>query len=265
MKYWLLALSFLLLAPNLFKSHLIGLPEAPVKPEDFDPLLAERIQNISSLENFIDSVARARSGSEQMSTELYADIISSTIRLRFFHSYSHYSLRENWLAAVAGKFIWYDLSAIVIADDILKYPMAACSQQSIVLMELFKRKHIPFRKIAFDHHFAVEGYINHEWIYFDADLEPNFRGKHRSFESLKKGNELQKLYDGVLPANAIPYLLANPYKGKLNQFPAPQARIFHYITAILSHWLWLLPLLVFVRIGRMPPAKFNADIRLAIY
>ena len=33
-----------------------------------------------------------------------------------------------------------DLNAIVIPNDILKHPMAACSQQSIIGMEVFKKK-----------------------------------------------------------------------------------------------------------------------------
>lgn len=245
MKFWLLALSFLLLAPNLFDFHLVDLPKSNFQIEDFDPKLSQRIQNMSNLESFIDSLVERRSKTKQINTELYADIISYSIRMKFFHGYSHYSLRENWLAALAGRFIWYDLSAIVIADDILKYPMAACSQQSIVLMEFFKRKKIPFRKIAFDHHFAVEGRINGRWIYFDVNLEPEFHGTHRSFEYLKQENRLQELYKDKLPPDQIPYLLDNPSYGKVNVYPAPKARILHYTLSALSYGLWLFPLFLF--------------------
>ncbi len=245
MKYWLLALSVVLLAPNLFYIHLVELPERPIRQEDFNTDLAKKIRSLESLENFIDSTMKVRSGLQQSKTELYANVISSTIRSRFYHSYSHYSLNENWMAAAAGKVIWYDLSAIVIADDILQYPMAACSQQAIVLMEYLKLKKIPFRRIAFDHHFAVEGYINNQWIYFDPNLEPEFYGTHRDFEYLRVGDRLNDLYKDVLPVNKIDGLLANPRYGKVNAYPAPKARILHYVFSTLSHGLWLFPLFLF--------------------
>lgn len=245
MKYWLLALSVLLFTPNLFNLHLFQLPENPTRKEDFDPKLVKQIRSLESLKHFIDSTMQHHSGPQQSNTELYADIISSTIRSRFYHSYSHYSLSENWIAAASGKLIWYDLSAVVIADDILQYPMAACSQQAIVLMEYLKLKKIPFRRIAFDHHFAVEGYINKQWIYFDPNLEPEFHGTHRSFEYLREGNRLNELYKGILPVNQIDELLGHPRYGKINAYPAPKARILHYVFSTLSHGLWVFPLFIF--------------------
>ncbi|MDP2337800.1 MAG: hypothetical protein Q8N05_15410, partial [Bacteroidota bacterium] len=145
-----------------------------------------------------------------------------------------------------GKFIWYDLSAIVIPDDIMQYPMAACSQQSIVLMGFFRKKNIPYRKISFDHHFALEGFINGQWLYFDADLELDFPGgKRRSFAYLLEGDNLKELYKNVLPPDQIPSLLGNPFYGKINEYPAPRAWLFHRITALLSHWLWIIPLILY--------------------
>ncbi len=245
MKYWLLALAFLLLIPNLFPYHLVSQSQVPGYKEDFDPKLTKKIQNLPELEAFVDSVIQAKGGTARITTELYADIISSTLRSRFFHGYSHYSLNENWLAALAGKFIWNDLSAIVIADDILKYPNAACSQQAIVLMEFFKRKQIKFRKIGFDHHFAVEGFINGEWIYFDPNLEPEFHGTHRSFEYLRQGKRLAEVYENILPEERIPIALGNPRYGNTNAYPAPRARMMHYTLETLSHSLWVFPVFLF--------------------
>ncbi len=102
----------------------------------------------------------------------YFEVLSSLVRKRFYHAYSHYSLKENWIAAVAGKFSLYDLSAIVIPDDIMQYPMAACSQQSIVMMDCFKRLGMPFRKVGMTGHYACEGFIENGWYYFDTDKEP---------------------------------------------------------------------------------------------
>lgn len=57
---------------------------------------------MDDLENFVDSIVTARV--IIFESEEYADLLSSIVRLRFFHSYSHYCLRENWLAAVAAAF-----------------------------------------------------------------------------------------------------------------------------------------------------------------
>lgn len=258
MKY-LLLISFLLLVPNFFPGHLIELPESMVKEVDFDPVLTKRIQDMDDLENFVDSTVTARG--IIFESEEYADLLSSIVRLRFFHSYSHYSLRENWLAAVAGRFFWYDLSAIVIPDDILQYPMAACSQQSIVLMEFFKRKRLPFRKIGFDGHFAVEGNMNGLWLYFDTNLKPEFPdGKRTSLSYLLKDDNLKELYMNVLRPEQIPTALGHPYYGKINELPAPQASLFHHATGFLSHWLWLIPLLLYGYISRRDRIKKRAEL-----
>jgi len=245
MKYSLLALSFLLLAPNFINVHLNSIPSTAPTNEEFDPVLAKRIQNLEDLDFVIDSIISARSVGKTNEVDLHAKVTASVLRSRFFHGYSHYSLSENWMAAVAGKLVWYDLSAIVLPNDILKYPMAACSQQSIVLMEHFRNKKIPFRKIAFDHHFAVEGFINGQWIYFDTNLEPRFNNKRESFENLKQGDRLQEVYKDRLPSDNITTILGNPKYGKINAFPAPNAKILHTTLMVLSNGLWVLPLFLF--------------------
>jgi len=245
MKYWLLAFSFLLLIPNFINVHLNAIPSVSPTNEEFDPVLAKRIQNLETLDFVIDSIVSAKLALKTNEKDILAKVTASVIRYRFFHGYSHYSLSENWIAAVAGKLVWYNLSAIVLPNDILKYPMAACSQQSIVLMEHFRNKKIPFRKIAFDHHFAVEGLINGQWIYFDTNLEPRFNNKRRSFEYLNQGNRLRELYKDRLPPDYIATVLGNPKYGKINAFPAPNAKILHKTLMVLSRGLWVLPLFLF--------------------
>lgn len=217
------------------------LPSVPVKKEQFDPVLANKIKDVGALDNYIDSIQRAE-GIKPESIQ-YADLISNTIRNRFFHCYSHYSLSQNWIAAFCGRFIWYDLSAIVIPDDILKYSMGACSQQSIILMDYFKRKHIQFRKVAFDHHFAMEAKFNNNWIYFDPDMEPPYpKGFRPGLAYLLKGDHLALLYKGLIPADDVHIMLGHPRVGKVNEYPAPKVKFFHIVTGFLSHWLWILPL-----------------------
>jgi len=82
---------------------------------------------------------------------------SQILRGRFYHGYSYYELGQNSLGYLFAPLIKKDLSAIVIPNDIFKHPMAACSQQSIVGMEVFKTKGIKVRKIGF----FADGYGGH--------------------------------------------------------------------------------------------------------
>jgi hypothetical protein len=249
MKKWLLFFTILLLAPNFLPYHLINIPASGPDAADFDSALAINIKSVDAMIEHVDSIAKVQKVS--YGSENYLNLLSNTMFKRFFQGYSHYSMRENWIAAVCGRMIWYDLSAIVKADDIMGYTMAACSQQGIVLMEIFKRKHIPFRLAGFDHHFAVEAKLNDRWYYFDSNLNPDFGKDARpSFSALSKDNKVYKYYKNVIPRNNIDSIFGNPRTGMQNFVPGNKARIFQSITKFLSHWLWLAPLALYFEISR---------------
>ena len=70
------------------------------------------------------------------------------------------------------------LSAIVVPDDILKYPLAACSQQSIVGMKVLMDKGFNIRRVGFDDpviggHFCYEVNYGNDWHFFDPNREPD--------------------------------------------------------------------------------------------
>lgn len=244
MKYWLLLISAILFVPNLSSRHLIFLPDKPLRHERFDEDLANKIQNTTQLVAYIDSVAAVK-GIRQ-NTNLYAYLILETIENRFFHSYSHYSLDENWIAALGGRYVWYDLSAIVAPDDILKYPMAACSQQSIVLMSFFRAKNIPFHKVGFEGHYAVAAKFNKQWIFFDANLEPQTNQNMQRLDYLMQANHMAVYYKNVLTSNQIATFFKHTVNGEVNAAPASRITIFHKVTWFLSHWLWVLPMCLFL-------------------
>jgi hypothetical protein len=248
--YVLVAFSLFLLVPNFTPTHLTSLSDKGQTWEKFDPQLANTLQTVDDLIFYTDSVAKTRRIDTGMLD--YANVLAEVMRKRFYHGYSHYSLKENWIASLAGVVLWDHLSAIVLPEDILKYPMAACSQQSIVFMECFKRRKVDYRKVGFDHHFALEGRINGQWYFFDADMEPDFTVVPRtSFENLNKDDKLYIIYQNRLDSAGIRYGLANQYYGKANQAPASRAAFFHKVTKLLSHTLWLLPLLfVFINLSR---------------
>ncbi len=244
MKYWLLFVSAILFIPNLSSRHLIYLPDKPLKNERFKADFARKIQSTSQLVTYIDSIAAVKR--IKTNTNTYADLILETVENRFFHSYSHYSLDENWISALSGRYIWYNISAIVDADDILKYPMAACSQQSIVLMGIFKSKHIPYRKVGFDGHYAVAAEFNKQWIFLDADYEPQSDHNMRRLNYLLKGNNFAEFYKDVLTPAQINIVFKHIVVGGINAEPAPRIGAFHVITRFLSHWLWALPMSLFL-------------------
>src|SRR2546423_11611553 len=157
--------------------------------EEYDPSFFFKFQSIGDVINAADNKFKP---GERSSVE-YFDYVAEIIRKRFYHGYSYYNLSENPIAVIGGQFTAGHLSAIVIPDDIMKHPMAACSQQAIVLMDIFKRNHIDFRRVGFLHHYTVEANIQGHWRYFDTDLEPKFQNKPESLSELIMSG---KFYEG---------------------------------------------------------------------
>ncbi len=235
----LIVLGLVLLLLNFLPWNHVTLPEKGHTWESFDENLVSRIRSVDDLLAFADSQANA----QQVGTDTlkYATILNRAVKARFYHGYSHYNFSENWIASIAGM-AWDHLSAIVIPDDILKYPMAACSQQSIVMMKCFQRKGIDYRKVGFDHHFALEGNIDGKWYFFDPDLEPDFSVvKRTGYDSLIADNHLYAIYSSRLDSASLDQGLANHHFGAVNTPPAPRASLFHKATKVLSRILWLLP------------------------
>ncbi|MGZ3916193.1 MAG: hypothetical protein ACXVBN_05945 [Flavisolibacter sp.] len=233
-------ISALLLLPNFIDFHFVHLAKVGHKWENYDPILSQRLRSVKDVLEYSDSIASVNH--TPLDSLGYGIIINRVIKSRFYHGYSYYGLNENWIAAVAGRYIWSDLGAIVLPDDILKYPMAACSQQSIVLMECFKRKNISFRKVGFDHHFSMEGKFKNKWYYFDPDLEPSFTAFPRTgIDSIVKAKALYRLYKASLDSAQIRDNLANYYVGKPNVSAAPHASLFHEVTKYLSKTIFFLP------------------------
>jgi hypothetical protein len=224
--------------------------------EYFDPSLM-RLNSISKFANYCDSVY-GNSRINPLDSEYYATIVAQTLRRRFYHGFSYYKLGQNFMANILAPFINKNLSAIVIPDDILKHPNAACSQQSIVGMEVFKRKGFNVRKVEFYNknyggHFCFEVYYENKRHFFDPDLEPSLRTMlslhYPSIEELSRDRALiRKLYVRHETYYMTDAVTTFSY-GKVNKFPARNARIYQYITKYLSYtlWFWLILAYFFVR------------------
>jgi hypothetical protein len=237
LKYFLIVIAIigLIVFPNFF-----GYPPASAAKhakitrhltENFDPGFAKKITTMDALVKYIDT-----SYKENRNTEAFLNYISAVVSSRFYHGYSYYSLSDNWIAAIAGKLIWKDLSAIVIPDDILRHYRAACSQQEIILMECVKHFGMDYRQVFFDHHFAAEVKLGSKWHYVDVNQEVKAGGK--SLEDLINNGTLYSLYRNKIPENEIQTMLGHPRYGKINSQSAPRAELFQEVTGFISRFFF---------------------------
>ena len=214
--------------------------------ELFDPHLSY-LNSIDKLENYIDSTIKADSA--QPNTVEYVDHIGRAIKLRFYHGFSHFSLKENWIAAIGERVFGYGLASKVIPDDIMHHPYAACSQQAMVMMEILKRKHIDYRSVCFPHHFALEASINSQWCYFDPNMEPHIGNKERPESRWEaKADNLKQYYD-TSRFKDLDWKFGTKLvvtHGDVNQKYAGHVKIFHAVTGIFSKILWIFPLFLLV-------------------
>lgn len=218
-------------------------PPAYTHSELFDPSLC-KLNTIAKLEHYADSQATAQQ--IQIGSLKYGLQVATILRNRFYHGFSTYSLKENWIASVSQVVFGYGLGNPVLPDDILKHPYAGCSQQAIVLMKVMKDKKIPYRSVGFPHHYATELYFNHNWYYFDPDMEPSIKPRERMEKNWKDTSDYIKKYYHV-GEEKINWALGNALPAKLgsvNASPAPRAAFFQLTTKYLSKILWLLPLLL---------------------
>ena len=223
------------------------------KNEYFEPSFS-RLTSVSTFVSYCDSLY-GHTYINSSDTEQYATIVSQILRGRFYHGYSYYELGQNSFGYLFAPLIKKDLSAIVIPNDILKHPMAACSQQSIVGMEVFKMKGIKVRKIGFfadgyGGHFCFEAFFGGKWHFFDPDLEPKLSlmvSNHfpSVFELVKNDSLLHQMYFKQ-DKDYIEKLFLSYSYGPVNKFPATNARIYQHTTKFLSYTSWLLLVLLYL-------------------
>ncbi|HMG67694.1 MAG TPA: hypothetical protein VK588_08410 [Chitinophagaceae bacterium] len=253
---------FLLFVLTLFEFWGVIMGTKPEKGivrshEHFNPALS-KLNTIDRFINYCDSMYGS-SVINPSDTEQYAIIVSETLRDRFYHGYSYYGLGDNSFAYILAPFIKRDLDAIVIPDDILKHPMAACSQQSIVGMEVYKKKGISVRKVGFfakgyGGHFCFEAFFGGKWHFFDSDLEPQLSimadNHFPSISELVQNDSLLHKIYFLKDRNLVDKLFFTYAYGPSNKFPAPRARIFQYVTKFLSYTSWLFFIVIYLLVQK---------------
>lgn len=243
LKSALIILSVILLLPNFIDVDINEKFQYDHK-EHFNPALSY-LNSIDKLEKYIDSNQTA--AAIKPKTVDYIVNIATAIKYRFYHGFSHFTLKENWIAALSEKFIGYGLASKVRPDDIIHHEYAACSQQAMVMIEILKRKNISYRSVGFPHHFALEVLINDKWYYFDPNMEPNISNEERQEENWKESvDKLKKYYDTSRFKDLDWKFGVNTKvtQGKVNQKFAGNAKIFQSVTSVLSRIAWCFPLLL---------------------
>jgi hypothetical protein len=243
----LLSLSLLLLLPNFIRKDINEQVPYDGK-ERYRPELAS-IQTVSELEQYTDRCAASKNF-ELHSLE-YTAMLAYVVSCRFYHGFSHYSLSENWIAALGEKIVGYGLASKVDPEAILQHANAACSQQALVMMAVLRNKGIPYRKVGFPHHYALEVNIHNRWYYFDPNMEPRMNLQQRLHENWSGYNDNLKSYYNPAIHQHLDFQFGQGQVaevGPINEIPGSNVSRFHGFTRLLSKTLWLLPFsFLFVR------------------
>jgi hypothetical protein len=173
------------------------------------------------------------------------------VRRRFFHDFSKLRVRDDWLAYLAG-FVWGNLRVPVLPDDILRYPQAACSQQSIVFQAIARRLGLDVGSVRLKDHFVAAAKIDGQWQVFDPDREISVRSY--PLAALLKADPAVMTAYGAWGRSIS--LEAQAAHGEIrltdvNGNPAPNGSLFQRLTHFFSHYGWLLfAALAFARFAR---------------
>jgi hypothetical protein len=228
-------------------------PNKRNKNDDYDPNLGS-VDDMTKLNNLLNSLGREK-GIGPDDGEPYVLLADSIIRHRFYHGVSKYSYSDNFLAFFAGK-LRDDIAVMVDPNDILKRNEALCSQNAVVLQEVLKQNGYKVRSVALVEHFCSEVKYDGSWHFYDADYEPIFDAS-KSRPSLKElmanPEELRAAYAESVHPDISKRLNHYFNKSKItvsgeNEFPASNMKTLHWITYILSNFLWVILLGVYALI-----------------
>lgn len=229
------------------------------KIEEFDSSL-QRLNSTNSLTAYCDSLYQTQYGQARNNEfeKNYTDLVSNVVRKRFYHGYSYYSTSDNYLSVLFSRMTLNGYSAIVVPDDIMKHPNAACSQQSIIMMEVLRKKGLKTRKVGFkgkvSGHFCLEVYFDGGWHFFDTNMEPdanllNANNRPGIAELVNDKKLLLQVYHRY-PTEEILDIFPTFTYGEVNAFAAPRGILFQRIAKFLSYTIWIFFLLAFILIRR---------------
>ncbi len=203
-----------------------------------------RFKNIEDITAHIDGIYSATHLSAEIDTLAYVKTTSDIVKKRFYHGLSDYKLKDNWISYFGGKLFWKHLTAIVEPDDILDYSEGLCSQQTIVFLEILKRKGIKTRWVGLGYkegpgHFLAEVYYQGKWHLYDVNLEPKWEKVNNHHESIAYYKQYQDslflAYEGIISRSLYNKIMEKVEYGEINEFPAKNMLLFHRVTKIITY------------------------------
>lgn len=235
-------------------SKLISRPAPLPVPKNLDEKFDPNFSNIDSPKK-MDELVREEfisSGHDTAQTMLFLD---EFLRKKFYHSYSELSFHDNWIAYLCGKIFWSHFLNPVVPDDILRFPMAGCSQQGILFQNELNLLHIPCSSIQFypqpyqiSGHYAVTAYYGGKWHYFDSNLEPTIVDSAMpSLDEIIQRKLYTQMYTRKVHQKFKEYFTNKSYKRVDNEpFRRGNMYYFQIVTNFLSDWAWLILLVTYL-------------------
>jgi hypothetical protein len=254
------------LFPFLFKI-VADSPQRTLKKELFDPNLV-RLNSLDKIVSYIDSLYASQT-LPGLDTAAYVSIASETIKKRFCFGLSNYNISDNWIAYASGKLVWSHFLGIVDPNDILKHPCGLCSQQTIVFMEILKRKGVKVRSVGLGPkegpgHFLCEVFYKDAWHLHDVTMEPLWKkvgNHHKSIEYYLQNKDSLYLAYQMQYDKPLFYKLLNKVEfGKTNEFPAKNMLLFHKFTLFFTYLMPLFFLFMFIRALRKQKNKNSTKV-----
>lgn len=246
---FVLILLFLLAGVNYYTNLLVK--PTPSRIENLEEEFDAKLYELNSLSKVLEHV-NTQYGSDKIGTEdslAYANLMARTLRMRFYHGWSQYGFKDNWVLYLISPLHEHALG-IVEPNDILKYPEALCSQQAIVGMMALRGRGYTFRKVAFydtiyhNGHFTYEILLNDGWHFYDLDKEPDIdvmeKNNRPSIDSLASNQKMRRAAYSA-ETSEIKDELISSYNNNfpVNVFPAKNMLTLHRVTLFLSYTLWL--------------------------
>ncbi|MCD6067384.1 MAG: hypothetical protein K0S33_2210 [Bacteroidetes bacterium] len=234
-------LLFLSLIPLLLK---LGKKEQPVKSKSERYISSlNTVNSLEKAETYVDE-QYALEGLKEFDTAVYVKTATRFTKDRFFHGLARYDFADNWICYLSSKIAWDHFSAIVDPDDILDHAEGLCSQQSIVYMELLKKKGIKTRSVGLGYkegpgHFLTEVFYKGSWHLHDVTMEPQWervKPDHGSmaYYQQHKGS-LFPAYEKRLSKSTFNKIMERVEYGIVDTFPARKMLWFHRITNVITY------------------------------
>jgi hypothetical protein len=250
-----------------FALRLFQKPENDIATNEMFNKGLSRLNTSEKMLAYVDSSYASAYGSKQ-DTATYVLMLSKLVKERFVHGTLNYSFSDNWIAWVCGKLFWSHFSSMVLTEDILKHTRGLCSQQTMVFMNLLKKKGINARSVGLGYkegpgHFLCEVSYNGAWHLHDVTVEPAWsKIKNHHFDLdyyLGNLDSLYLAYESRLPRSIFYKIMEKHEYGAVNQIPAGHMRLFQYVTETLTYIFPVVFLLLFLYYYKKQSAVKKAE------